>query len=279
MMKNEFKTNNKSGEKQIRSTTHIVFYSLLCKEDFLEKYGLSKNSAAFDRLLKIQPMLNVGDDGLEVIYTASYDFVGQPYLVTLKNLKKFIKNPPVDEEEGSQSCPCITDGDFELDLNDFIPVKIILSDLETEGSIGVNALQINSKHPYYDLKANKIVSYRDEAPADEDADEWFCPLRELVLVNDTEFMKEFPFFIGSLKESYWQNEEAFPAETLDKINLFITVETLVHKSEKPSKKIKEQDRDLWYKKMGDIPPANPEDEPMVGLMEWVDLMIEYKKKK
>jgi hypothetical protein len=45
-----------------------------------------------------------------------------------------------------------------------------------------------------------------------------------------------------------------------------------------SKIMKEKDRDLWYKKMGDRIPINPEDEPMVGLMEWVDLMVEYRNK-
>ena len=39
--------------------------------------------------------------------------------------------------------------------------------------------------------------------------------------------------------------------------------------------LKEEDRDLWYKKMGERIPVKPEDEPVVGLMEWVDLMIRY----
>jgi len=38
-------------------------------------------------------------------------------------------------------------------------------------------------------------------------------------------------------------------------------------------KLKEQVRDLWYKKMGDRIPIKPEDESAVGLMEWVDLMV------
>lgn len=38
------------------------------------------------------------------------------------------------------------------------------------------------------------------------------------------------------------------------------------------KKLKEENRDLWYKKMGDRIPIKKEDEPVVGLMEWVDLM-------
>jgi len=42
------------------------------------------------------------------------------------------------------------------------------------------------------------------------------------------------------------------------------------------KKLKEESRDLWYKKMGDRIPIKQEDEPVVGLMEWVDLMIEYR---
>ena len=40
-----------------------------------------------------------------------------------------------------------------------------------------------------------------------------------------------------------------------------------------SKILKEEERDLWYKKMGDRIPIKPEDEPLVGLMEWVDLMV------
>jgi hypothetical protein len=43
-----------------------------------------------------------------------------------------------------------------------------------------------------------------------------------------------------------------------------------------SKLIKEEDKDLWYKKMGERIPIKPEDEPVVGLMEWVDLMVEFK---
>ena len=41
---------------------------------------------------------------------------------------------------------------------------------------------------------------------------------------------------------------------------------------KSSKKLKEENRDLWYKKMGDRIPIKPEDEPVVGLMEWVDII-------
>ena len=39
-----------------------------------------------------------------------------------------------------------------------------------------------------------------------------------------------------------------------------------------SKILKEENRDLWYKKMGERIPIQPEDEPVVSLMEWVDLM-------
>ena len=41
---------------------------------------------------------------------------------------------------------------------------------------------------------------------------------------------------------------------------------------KQSKILKEEERDLWYKKMGDRIMMKPEDEPIVGLMEWVDLV-------
>jgi len=43
------------------------------------------------------------------------------------------------------------------------------------------------------------------------------------------------------------------------------------------KVIKEEDRDSWYKRMGDRISYNPKDEPVVGLIEWVNLMIEYRK--
>jgi len=42
------------------------------------------------------------------------------------------------------------------------------------------------------------------------------------------------------------------------------------------KVIKEENRDLWYKRMSEKRSINPIDEPVVGLMEWVDLMVEYK---
>jgi len=46
--------------------------------------------------------------------------------------------------------------------------------------------------------------------------------------------------------------------------------------ENHSDKLKEEHRDLWYKKMGDRIPIKHEDEPTVGLMEWVDLMVEFR---
>ena len=42
-----------------------------------------------------------------------------------------------------------------------------------------------------------------------------------------------------------------------------------------SKILKKDERDLWYKKMGDRISIQPEDEPIVGLMEWVNLMVRY----
>lgn len=42
------------------------------------------------------------------------------------------------------------------------------------------------------------------------------------------------------------------------------------------KKLKEKDRDLWYKKLSERTPIKPEDEPVVGLMEYFDLMSEYR---
>jgi len=41
---------------------------------------------------------------------------------------------------------------------------------------------------------------------------------------------------------------------------------------KLSKKLEEKNRDLWYKKMGERIPIKTENEPVVGLTEWVDLM-------
>jgi hypothetical protein len=45
------------------------------------------------------------------------------------------------------------------------------------------------------------------------------------------------------------------------------------------KVIKEEDKDSWYKKMGDRPPNNPEDEPVMTWMEYFDLKDEQKSKK
>lgn len=42
-----------------------------------------------------------------------------------------------------------------------------------------------------------------------------------------------------------------------------------------SKILKKENRDLWYKKMGEYSTVKIEDEPVVGLIEWVDLMVEY----
>lgn len=45
------------------------------------------------------------------------------------------------------------------------------------------------------------------------------------------------------------------------------------------KVIKEKDRDLWYKRMGDRIPFNPKDEPVIGWMDYFDLIDEYGSKK
>ena len=34
----------------------------------------------------------------------------------------------------------------------------------------------------------------------------------------------------------------------------------------------EYHRDLWYKKLGEIKSVKPQEEPVVGLMEWVDII-------
>ena len=44
----------------------------------------------------------------------------------------------------------------------------------------------------------------------------------------------------------------------------------------PSKKLKEKDRDLWYKKMGERKTIHPKDEPF-SWMEYFDLMDYYNK--
>lgn len=41
-------------------------------------------------------------------------------------------------------------------------------------------------------------------------------------------------------------------------------------------KLKEKDRDLFYKRLSDRTPINPENEPVVGLMEWIDLLDEFR---
>lgn len=45
----------------------------------------------------------------------------------------------------------------------------------------------------------------------------------------------------------------------------------------PNLVLPENQRDLWYQRMSNKPTIIPEDEPCVGLMEWVDLMIQYRK--
>jgi hypothetical protein len=47
---------------------------------------------------------------------------------------------------------------------------------------------------------------------------------------------------------------------------------------KEIKTLKEKDRDLWYKKMGNKTTPNPEDEYSVGLMEYFELMDDYGEK-
>ena len=39
--------------------------------------------------------------------------------------------------------------------------------------------------------------------------------------------------------------------------------------------IEDESLDSWYKEMSEKPEVKPEDEPVVGLMEWVDLMVEF----
>lgn len=42
-----------------------------------------------------------------------------------------------------------------------------------------------------------------------------------------------------------------------------------------SHKIKNRDRDLWYKRMSEKTSSNPEDERVVGLMEYFELNDEF----
>ena len=39
--------------------------------------------------------------------------------------------------------------------------------------------------------------------------------------------------------------------------------------------IEDESLDSWYKEMSEKPEVKPQYEPVVGLMEWVDLMVEY----
>ena len=43
-----------------------------------------------------------------------------------------------------------------------------------------------------------------------------------------------------------------------------------------TKNIEDEPLDTWYREMSEKPEVKPEDEPVVGLMEWVDLLVEYK---
>lgn len=44
-----------------------------------------------------------------------------------------------------------------------------------------------------------------------------------------------------------------------------------------SKLIKDEERDSWYKRMGERIPHRPEDEPVISWMEYFDLMDYYKR--
>ena len=43
-----------------------------------------------------------------------------------------------------------------------------------------------------------------------------------------------------------------------------------------TKNIEDESVDTWYREMSEKPEVQPEDEPFVGLIEWVDIMVEYK---
>ena len=42
-----------------------------------------------------------------------------------------------------------------------------------------------------------------------------------------------------------------------------------------TKNIVDEPLDTWYREMSEKREVKPQDEPVVGLMEWVDLMVEY----
>jgi|GEM_PF-2953535 len=44
------------------------------------------------------------------------------------------------------------------------------------------------------------------------------------------------------------------------------------------KKLQEENRDLWYQRISEKSPVNPEDEPVVRLMEYFDLLDEFGEK-
>lgn len=43
-----------------------------------------------------------------------------------------------------------------------------------------------------------------------------------------------------------------------------------------TKNIEDESLDSWYRVMSEKHEVNAEDEPLVGLMEWVDMILEYK---
>ena len=45
----------------------------------------------------------------------------------------------------------------------------------------------------------------------------------------------------------------------------------------PPEKIKAKDRDLWYKRMSEKVPIYAEDEPLVGLLQWIELISSDKR--
>ena len=39
--------------------------------------------------------------------------------------------------------------------------------------------------------------------------------------------------------------------------------------------IEDESLDSWYKEMSEKPEVKPQNEPVMGLMEWVDYMVEF----
>ena len=184
--------------------------------------GISESDNEYDKLLKTSPMVVWGEYGKEITYYAYVDVYNRPFLVKdEETLNDFVNDAATNDYNSHQKNPNISDGGIELD--DFIKVEIKISEEKIEGGYEITLLKINNQHNNFNSSENHILSYRDELP-DDDAQYDDEPVNELYLENIFEFV--FPIHIGTLKESYYQNRDDFPEESIDEVKAHLTIKNL-----------------------------------------------------